>query len=225
MGRPVFCARLSKNGCSLFFWMSPVASGWPITLSLILSCANVGAATSEKPSAAMASFVFMLDPRGCGWKSGRSGRDCGSIVRLLLGCCGRLREIRERRLNAARTIGDAGRREPHFDAGQRAGERQVVQVAQMPDPEYATLELREPGTERQVEAIENQVAQPITVMAFGHHDRGERVAVFGRFGTQDVEVPGAHGAPRRFGVPRVTRKDVFEALLVQHVDRGVEPVQ
>src|SRR4030042_1695902 len=55
---------------------------------------------------------------------------------------------------AAPGVRHAGERQSHLDAAQRAGQRQIVQVAQMPDPEHAALDLAEAGAERPLETVE-----------------------------------------------------------------------
>jgi hypothetical protein len=49
----VRAAKFSKKGCSLFFWISPVASGWPTALNFSLSCAWAGRATARALAAAV----------------------------------------------------------------------------------------------------------------------------------------------------------------------------
>src|SRR6266496_4927090 len=53
--------------------------------------------------------------------------------------------------DAALLEGDAGEREAHLDAGERARQHEVVEVAEVADPERLALQLAEAGAERHVE--------------------------------------------------------------------------
>ena len=55
------------------------------------------------------------------------------------------------RPDTARLMGDVGDPKPHFDTAQRSGKHQVVEVAEMADPEDPAGEARQAVAERHVE--------------------------------------------------------------------------
>ena len=59
----------------------------------------------------------------------------------------------------------AGQLQAHLHAGQRARERQVVEVAEVADPEHLVLELAQSGAERHVEALEDHPADLVGAVA------------------------------------------------------------
>src|SRR4051794_25312837 len=81
----------------------------------------------------------------------------------------------ERCGHPASPVRDTRTVQPHFDPAQRAAQHQVVEMAKMPDPEDLAFHLAETGAERHVEAVEDDLANTVGIMAFGHHHRGERV--------------------------------------------------
>src|SRR5690242_5784210 len=119
----------------------------------------------------------------------------------------------------------AGKCQSHFDAGKRAEQRQVVEVAEVTDAEHATGELRQSSAERHVEALEYQLAKRIGVMPIGHQHGCQRIAVFGWIRAQDLQTPCAHGRTRRIAVSRVACKYIGQTLLEQLIERRIESVQ
>ena len=85
-------------------------------------------------------------------------------------------EIGEGGLHAARLVRHLGEAERHLDAGQRAHQHQVVEVAEMADAEHLARDLAEALAERQVEVLQRHLAEGVGVVALGHHDRGQRAA-------------------------------------------------
>src|SRR4051812_45161674 len=88
---------------------------------------------------------------------------CGAAHSLVLSRF--LGKILHRRLHAALLVRHARDGEPHLHAGQRAGESEVVEVAQVADAEDLALQLGQPHPERHVEMREDLVAQLVGIMA------------------------------------------------------------
>ena len=59
----------------------------------------------------------------------------------------------------------------------------------------------------------------------GISTRGQRRAVLGRIGAQDLEAPRAHGAARRLGLAVVPREHLRQAFFEQHLERFVQAVE
>ena len=92
----------------------------------------------------------------------------------------------------------AGELQAHLHAGQRARQHQVVEVAEMADPEHLVLELAQAGAERHVEALEDHAAD--LVGAVEQH-RGERAGELALVERQHLEPPAVHGGAGGGGVP------------------------
>ena len=120
---------------------------------------------------------------------------------------------------------DVGNAKPHFDAAQRAGQHQVVEVAKMANPEDPAGKTRQAVAERHVEMLENGGAEGIGIMAFRHHDSGQRTGIVARFLAQHLEAPGLNGAPGGLGMPVVTCEYTVETFLVKHVDGLGEAIE
>ena len=69
--------------------------------------------------------------------------------------------MREGGLNAARAMGRLTQRQSHFHAGQCAGEHQIVEVAQVADPEYFVGKARKAIAQRHVECLEDGGAEGV----------------------------------------------------------------
>src|SRR5258708_19903225 len=93
-----------------------------------------------------------------------------------------------------------GDTQPHLDAAQRAGEHEVVEIAEMADAEDLVGEPAEAGAERHVETLEDGPAQPVGAVPLRHEDGGQRARILARLATQDLQPPGPDRAPRRLGV-------------------------
>src|SRR5207247_5076952 len=59
-------------------------------------------------------------------------------------------KVIERREHAALLVWNVRQSEAHLDAGEGAREHQIIEVAEVPDPEYFPCELSEPGPERHI---------------------------------------------------------------------------
>src|SRR4029077_892099 len=116
---------------------------------------------------------------------------------------GRAEKLEGRR-DTAGAVRNAGAVEAHLDPAQRAAQHQIVEMAEMADAEDPALHLAEPGAERHVETVEDDVAHPVGVKAVGHQDRGQRTRIFPRVRAQYLEPPAGDGAPGRLGMTRMT---------------------
>ena len=96
--------------------------------------------------------------------------------------------------------------QPHLHAGQRAGEHQVVEVAEMADPEHLVLELAEPRAERHVEALEDHAPDLVGAV---EHDRGQRAGELALVGREHLQPPAATAA-RVAAACRAWRAKTFE---------------
>src|SRR3954453_15937702 len=85
---------------------------------------------------------------------------------MRLGPC-LLAKIRHCGVQAVCAVRHVKEREPHFDAGERASEHQLVHTAQVPNAEYATRNLTEARPERHIETVQYQRAKPGLVKSVG----------------------------------------------------------
>ena len=107
-----------------------------------------------------------------------------------------------------RSHGHAREPQAHLDAAQRPGQHQVVEVAEVADPEHPALQLAEAGAERHVEALEDHAPHVVGVVALGHEHRGQRGRVLARVRAEHLEPPRldrARGWPPRAGGGARTR--------------------
>src|SRR5438309_6615556 len=222
-------------GCfiRLFFWMAaciilaiwsdapPAPAATTISTGLLGSHANAGAVVSasaasalgKKPISLLTSFPPFRFP---------TARLSGPARR----CLGAVRKIFHRRANTLSLYWNAGKRQAHFHAGQRAHQGEVVEVAEMADAEHLATELAEAGAERHVKGLENDLAYVVRVMAGGYQHCGERSGVLARIERKHFQTPGADGAARRLRMALVPREDRVEALFVeQHAERFAQAVE
>src|SRR5882724_5629482 len=220
-------------GCFInpFFWMAaciilaiwseapPAPAATTISTGLEGSHATAGTAVSDSKARVLHLPNFMTPPK----KSPACIRGCrkqwAALGRLALGRPRALRKVIERGEHAALLVRHAGERKPHFNPGERAGERQIVEVSEVPDPENLPGEFSQAGAERHVVGFENDLAQRVGVVAGGHHHRGERARILLGHRAQDFQPPGAHRAPRGLCVARVAGEDVLQTFLLQHRER------
>src|SRR5207247_11389115 len=101
-----------------------------------------------------------------------------------------VRKIFHRRANAFPLYRNAGKRQAHFHAGQRAHQGEVVEVAEMPDAEHLAAELAQSGAERHVEGLENDLAHVVRVVAGGYQHRRERSGILARVERWDLQATG-----------------------------------
>ena len=132
----------------------------------------------------------------------RCAHETGRTMRRLARRRRGIRAPRRRR----RAVRYAGAVQPHLDPAQRAAQHQVVEMAEMADAEDLALQPAEAGAERHVEAVEDDLAQPVGIVPVGHHDRGQRIRILARIGAQHLEAPAGDRAPRRLGVPGVAAR-------------------
>src|SRR5688500_2340507 len=59
---------------------------------------------------------------------------------------------------------DSGFREPHLDAAQHPGDRELVDIAKVSEAERASLEPPQAGAERHVVALEDDLADAVGVV-------------------------------------------------------------
>src|SRR5258706_6261619 len=197
-------------GCfiRLFFWMAaciilaiwseapPAPAATTISTGLEGSHATAGTAVSASKASVPHLPNFMTPPKKRPRVYPRMPKTVATLCRLARGRPRALGKVIERRQHAALFVRHAGERKPHFNAGERAGERQIVEVSEVPDPENLPGELSQAGAERHVVGFENDLAQRVGVVAGGHHYRGERARILLGHGAQDFQPPGAHRAPR-----------------------------
>src|SRR5882672_10204489 len=218
-------------GCfiSLFFWIAaciiraiwsdapPAPAATTISTGLVGSqAATAGAAVVTMANGMTAQAAvrdsFMTPPlRGLCDFAGRGASALGEML--------------EGREHAALLVRHSGELKAHLDAGERAGEREVVEIAEVPDAKYLSCQAPEAGAERHVVGLEDDLAQPVGVVARGHHHRGERARILLGHRAQDLEAPGAHRAARRLRVARVAREYVLQTFLGEHRERFAQAVE
>src|SRR5213083_1247321 len=176
-------------GCfiRLFFWIAaciilaiwseapPAPAATTISTGFVGSHATAGAAVSANKASEIHFSNFITPPRK---KTPRVSADAlGNSSGLARSGARALGKVIERSEHAAFSVRHAGQCKPHLDAGEGAREHKIVEVAEVPDPEYFPRELTQAGTERHVVGFEDDLAQRVGVVAGGHHHRGERVRV------------------------------------------------
>src|SRR5437868_4870220 len=165
--RPFFCTAAC---IILAIWSDapPAPAATTISTGLVGSQANAEAvsAMAARPMAALRILVMCPPPVFV------RRRDCSGD--LASRCLGALRQIVHRGVNAALLHRHAGEREPHFNAGQRAHEHEIVEVAEMADAEHLAAELRQPGAKREIECIEDCLAHAVGIMPRRHQYARQR---------------------------------------------------
>src|SRR5256885_2825503 len=195
----------------------PAPAATTISTGLDGSQAKAGAAVSANNASVLHFANFMTPPRKEAPRVSTDG--LGNSSGLARSRSRALGKVIERGEHAAFSVRNVRERKAHLDAGEGAGEHQVVEVAEVPDPENLSRELAQAGPERHIVGIEDDLAQRVGVVAGGHHHGGERVRVFLGHRAQDLEAPGAHRAPRALRVARVSRQYVPPALIPEHLQR------
>jgi hypothetical protein len=69
-------------------------------------------------------------------------------------------------------MGDTGSRQPHFDAGKRAQQNEIVALAEMPYTKHLAGKFGKTRAKRHIEVVENNLAKLIGVMARRHQHGG-----------------------------------------------------
>src|SRR5262245_6492195 len=95
-------------------------------------------------------------------------------------------QILHRGLHAFLLHRHAGEAEAHLHAGERAHQREIVEVAEMADAEHLAAQLGEAGAERHVERLEDDLAQAVRVVASGHQHRGQRSRILARIERENL---------------------------------------
>src|SRR5256885_11596582 len=163
-------------GCfiSLFFWIAAciIRAIWSdaprapaaTTISTGLDGSHAASAGAARAAAnRMAAQAAVRDrfmtppPRGLSDFAGRGASALGEML--------------EGREHAALLVRHSCELQTHLDAGERAGEREVVEIAEVPDAKYLSRQAPEPGPERHVVGLEDDLPQPVGVVARGHHHR------------------------------------------------------
>src|SRR6185437_5377777 len=103
-------------------------------------------------------------------------------------------QVGERGGNPVRLDGYPGQLEAHLDPAQRAGQGQVVEVAQVPDAEHATREPAEAGAEGHIELAEDDLADLVGVVPRRQDDGGQGRGVLARVGALHLQTPAADRA-------------------------------
>src|ERR1035438_2709932 len=67
----------------------------------------------------------------------------------------RLGQIIERGANAALAMADAGEFQSHLDSRQRAGQHQIVEIAQMSDANDLARQFSEPRSQRHIKVVQH----------------------------------------------------------------------
>ena len=80
-------------------------------------------------------------------------------------------QMLHRGLDAVAVELQPGETQAHLDAGERAHQREIVEVAEVADAEHPALEPAQAGAERHVEALEDDLANRVGVDALRHRAR------------------------------------------------------
>ena len=80
-------------------------------------------------------------------------------------------EVIQRGIDAALVKRYPGSRQAHLDPAQRAGQHQVIKIAEMADAKNAALDFCQASTERHIESLQDQIAQMIGIVTVGHQHR------------------------------------------------------
>ena len=113
----------------------------------------------------------------------------------------------------------------HLNAGQRAEQHQLVEIAHVADAEQLPRHLGEARAERQVVPLVGDVDDVLALDVRRHHDRADRVGVPLRRLRAQVQAPGFDRRPDALGETMMTGEHVLEAFLEQHRDRLAQAVQ
>src|SRR5215211_664663 len=140
-------------------------------------------------------------------------------------CPGISGEVHHGGLEPARSVRDAARLEADLDAGKRAGDHEVVKIAEVADAEHRVGERPEAVAERHVAALEDLGPQAVGRMPLRQPHRGERRRIFAWIAALDLEAPEPHRPPCRLGGADVAGEDVVQSLLVQHAERDLQTLQ
>src|SRR5581483_4480670 len=127
--------------------------------------------------------------------------------------------------DAASRVGHTCQVKAHLDTTKCSREHKVVKAAEMPNTKYFARKFRQPSPYGHVEIFQNDVSQPVCVVPVRHKSDRYRIGILAGILTNDVQSPGSNSGASRFGVPRVSAKYVWQALLVQHGERFAQAVE
>src|SRR5436190_6448950 len=217
-------------GCfiKLFFWIAAciIRAIWsdapPAPAATTISTGLVGSHASAEPLSARAASPAVTSRIVILSSSRFAGAALGDFAGRRLGA---LREILHGGLHALLFHRNCSQRKAHFDAGKRAHQHEIVEVAEVADAEHLAAELGEPRAERQIERVEDHLAHAVGILAGRHHYPGERGRLLARIEREYLEAPPAHRAPRRFGMALVAGEYRLHALFVEHLQRLGEAVE
>ena len=100
----------------------------------------------------------------------------------------------------------SGDGQAHFHAGQRAHQAEIVEIAQVADPENLAFELRKPHPKRHIEVLQDDRSQFVCVVAGRHHHCGEHGRVLGGIRTQNLQAPRLYRVARGLCMPRLSER-------------------
>ena len=108
------------------------------------------------------------------------------------------------------------RGERRLDAAQYAKQGNAVAIPQMADPENASLELAQPGPERDVELGQSYLAEPVRVVPVRQDDRRQHWGMGGGIGAEDLEAPPENRLASSGGKLQMPLEDGVQPLVEQH---------
>ena len=120
---------------------------------------------------------------------------------------------------------DAVVEERHLGAGDRAEQRELVQVTDMADAEHLARDLGQAGAEGEVVAHEGVLDDLGGVEALRHQDGGDGVRVPARVLGAGLQTPGRDGLAGGLAEHRVAVIDVLQAFLEQAGERLAQAVE
>src|SRR5688572_18616385 len=134
-------------------------------------------------------------------------------------------QISHRRVDAAAAERDLGKAEAHLDAAEHSGERELVEVAEVPETHRAPLQPAESGPERHVEPLENDAPHAIGIDTGWHHDRRHGVAVFVGTHRAEFQSPRLDRLTSGFSEPAMACEDLRQALFLEHANLLAQAVE
>src|SRR3569833_2326373 len=111
-----------------------------------------------------------------------------------------LREEVQCRCNTTASELDVGQPESHLTTGESRHQSQVVAVAQMADAEHPAANFSKSLSQRQIEALVDELSDRVSVYSNGHHHTRQHRAVGRRIGTLNLQAPSTHCEASRLAV-------------------------
>src|SRR5579875_851190 len=125
----------------------------------------------------------------------------------------------------AQLEGNPAEVEGQLDAGQGGKDLELVEGAQMADPEDALTQPAQPRAEGEVEPGLGEAEHVVGIAPWREDHGGQRVGALGGTLTEDLEPPGLHRTSDRPGQSRVPREHRLQPLLEEHAQRLTQPEQ